>query len=120
MLSVTASGSLDDTRLVQRSDVIAFTGAALDGDLEAIGTPYVELVHSTDIPWADVFVRISEVDRKGRSRNISDGYVRLGAARPSPVRVDLDAIAHRFRSGNRIRRLCEILTSHETVRTRPQ
>jgi uncharacterized protein len=103
LLAVTAAGSRDDTRLAQRSDVIVFTGAPLENDLEAIGTPYVELAHSTDIPWADVSVRISEVDRKGRSRNISDGYVRLGAGHPSPVRIELDAIAHRFRSGNRIR-----------------
>jgi uncharacterized protein len=103
LLSAGAAGSRDDTRLAERSDVITFTGATLDGDLEVIGTPHVELAHSTDIPWADVFVRISEIDRKGRSRNVSDGYVRLGSVRPSPLRIELDAIAHRFRSGNRIR-----------------
>ncbi|CRH15530.1 hydrolase [Mycobacterium tuberculosis] len=47
-------------------------------------------------------VRVSEVDAKGRSRNVSDGYRRLGDA-PELVRVELDAIAHRFRADSRIR-----------------
>lgn len=55
-----------------------------------------------DNPYVDVFVRVSEVDAKGRSRNVSDGYRRLGDA-PELVRVELDAIAHRFRADSRIR-----------------
>jgi predicted acyl esterase len=47
-------------------------------------------------------VRISEVDTKGRSRNVSDGYRRLADATDS-VRLELDPIAHRFRAGSRIR-----------------
>ncbi|MGV0799951.1 CocE/NonD family hydrolase C-terminal non-catalytic domain-containing protein, partial [Mycolicibacterium elephantis] len=43
-----------------------------------------------------------EVDAKGRSRNVSDGYVR-GAPDSATVRIELDAIAHRFRAGSRIR-----------------
>jgi predicted acyl esterase len=47
-------------------------------------------------------VRVSEVDAKGRSRNVSDGYLR---ATPDyrNVRIELDAVAHRFRAGSRIR-----------------
>jgi uncharacterized protein len=103
MLSVRVAGYRDDTRLATRPDVVAFTGQALPSDLEVIGTPRVELAHSTDIPWADVFVRISEVDRRGRSRNVSDGYLRLSRERPSLLRLDMDAIAHRFDAGSRIR-----------------
>jgi predicted acyl esterase len=65
--------------------------------------PYVELAHAADIPYADVFVRLSEVDAKDRSHNVSDGFIRLGPTRSSPLRVDLDAVAHRFRAGHRIR-----------------
>jgi predicted acyl esterase len=63
----------------------------------------VELFHTTDVAHADVFVRLSEVDDAGRSRNVSDGYVRLDADRPSPLRIELDPAAHRFRAGRRIR-----------------
>jgi predicted acyl esterase len=68
--------------------------------------PRVELAHSSDNPHADVFVRISEVDAKGRSRNVSDGFVRLGPEHTGPtVALELDAIAHRFAAGHRIRLL---------------
>ena len=96
-------GYRDDTRLATRPDVVAFTGPPLDEDLEVIGTPRIELSHSTDLPWADVFVRISEVDRKGRSHNVSDGFVRLNPERSPLLCLDMDAMAHRFRAGNRIR-----------------
>lgn len=91
-----------DDRLAQRPDVLSFTGDRLPADLYVVGTPVLELAHSCDNPHNDLFVRISEVDAKGRSRNVSDGYVR-GAPDSATVRIELDAIAHRFRAGSRIR-----------------
>jgi predicted acyl esterase len=63
------------------------------------------LAHSSDNPNVDMFARISEIDPKGRSRNVSDGYQRLDGTSHdgSTVSLELDAIAHRFRSGSRIR-----------------
>ncbi|MEB3983326.1 CocE/NonD family hydrolase [Mycobacterium sp. 663a-19] len=101
-------GYRDDSRLALRDDVLAFTGATLTRDLCVYGSPVVELVHAADNPHVDLFVRVSEVDAKGRSRNVSDGYRRLGAATQTvrgPVRIELDGIAHRFRAGSRIRLL---------------
>jgi uncharacterized protein len=95
-------GYLDDTTLAARSDVLSFTTDVLDDDLSVQGIPVAELAHSSDNPHVDVFVRISEVDAKGRSRNVSDGYRRLSEASDS-VRLELDPIAHRFRAGSRIR-----------------
>jgi uncharacterized protein len=95
-------GYRDDTALAARSDVLSFTTDALNDDLCIQGNPVAELGHSSDNPHVDVFVRISEVDAKGRSRNVSDGYRRLTDATDS-VRLELDAIAHRFRAGSRIR-----------------
>jgi uncharacterized protein len=97
------AGYLRDGRLADRDDVLTFTGAALPDDLEVLGTPYVELAHASDIPYVDVFARISEVDRRGRSRNVSDGFRRLAPNPISPLRFDLDPIAHRFRAGHRVR-----------------
>jgi hypothetical protein len=95
----------DDT-LAARADVLAFTGEPLAGDLEVIGEPEVSLAHTTDNPHADLFVRLSEVDAKGRSRNVTEGYVRLDPDRgPGPVTLTLRATAHRFRAGHRLRLL---------------
>jgi predicted acyl esterase len=78
----------------------------LTGPQEIVGVPVVELAHTSDNPHADLFVRVSEVDAKGRSRNVSDGFVRLDPeGTDRTVRLELDAVAHRFAAGHRIRLL---------------
>jgi len=96
------AGYRNDTQLARRADVLTFTGAPLPADLYAVGTPLLALSHSCDNTYNDLFVRISEVDARGRSRNVSDGYL---CATPDSrnVRIELDAIAHRFPAGSRIR-----------------
>jgi putative CocE/NonD family hydrolase len=101
-LSASKAGYRDDTELSVRDDVITFSTATLTHDWEVIGTPVVELQHFTDNPDADVFVRLSEVDAKDRSRNVTEGYLRL-KTQESPVRIALDTVAHRFRAGTRIK-----------------
>ncbi|UGT62688.1 CocE/NonD family hydrolase [Nocardia asteroides] len=97
-------GYRDDTELGERSDVVTFTGAPLPADMKVFGSPVAELHHLSDNPFADLFVRISEVDSKGRSRNVSDGFVRLDPDRiEKVVRIEMDPIAHRFSAGNRVR-----------------
>jgi putative CocE/NonD family hydrolase len=98
-------GYRDDSHVALRDDVLAFTSATLTSDMCVYGTPAVELAHGCDNPHADLFVRISEVDAKGRSRNVTDGYRRLNTTPKSRklVRIELDPIAHRFRAGSRIR-----------------
>jgi uncharacterized protein len=95
-------GYRNDTRLAERADVLTFTGAPLPADLYVVGTPMLQLSHSCDNRYNDLFVRISEVDGRGRSRNVSDGYVRATPDSRS-VRIELDAVAHRFPAGSRIR-----------------
>jgi putative CocE/NonD family hydrolase len=98
-------GYRDDSRLALRDDVLAFTTATLTSDVCVYGNPVIELAHSSDNPHADLFARVSEVDAKGRSRNVSDGYLRLTPTPKSrkPVRLELDGIAHRFKAGSHIR-----------------
>jgi putative CocE/NonD family hydrolase len=106
LLAAGAGGYRDDTALGRRADVLTFDSEPLTAPLEVVGTPVVELAHSSDNPHADLFVRIGEVDPKGRSRNVSDGFLRLEPDRVDrTVRLELDAIAHRFARGNRIRLL---------------
>jgi predicted acyl esterase len=63
----------------------------------------VTLTHRSDNPDADLWVRVSEVDRRGRSRNVTETF----RAAPVPgadgrTVLDLDPIAHRFAAGSRI------------------
>jgi uncharacterized protein len=95
-------GYRDDTALADRRDVLSFTSDTLTKDLVVHGNPVAELAHSSDNPYVDIFVRVSEVDAKGRSRNVSDAFRRLTEA-TDHVRLELDAISHRFRAGTRIR-----------------
>ena len=96
----------DDSALAERDDVLPFTGPVLGEAVEVLGAPVVELVHESDNPWVDVFVRLSQVDAKGRSRNVTEGYLRLDPAREgSRVRVPMRHTAHRFVPGTRIRLL---------------
>ena len=64
--------------------------------LEIAGPPVVELAHRSDNAHADLFVRICEIDAKGRSRNVTDGFVRLtDADRDQVVRVELSGAVSR-------------------------
>jgi putative CocE/NonD family hydrolase len=97
-------GYRDNTKLEARDDVLTFTGPVLHEPLEVVGVPAVELAHQTDNPHADLFVRLCEVDAKGRSRNVSETFRRLDPATASGVvRLELDATAHRFPAGSRLR-----------------
>ena len=69
-----------------------------------IGNPVVELVHRTDNPYADLFVRLCEVRENGRSVNVSDGFQRLEPDQASgTIPIRLEALAHRFTPGTRVR-----------------
>ncbi|KAF2727214.1 CocE/NonD hydrolase [Polyplosphaeria fusca] len=99
-------GCVEDTALAARSDTVVFTTEPLEEDVEFVGQPSVEIFHTTDNPHADLFVRISEVDNKGKSKNICDGFQRLDLARSEElVKLKLHHRAHRFVKGATIRLL---------------
>ena len=64
-----------------------------------------ELFVGSSRPHTDFFVRLCDVDEKGKSVNITDGILRLTDATEDPrrVTVDLWPTAHRFAAGHRIR-----------------
>ncbi len=109
LLDNRSGGYADDTALADRDDVACWLSDPLPADLEVLGEPVVELHHGTDVGHVDVAVRLSQVDRRGRSRNVSDGYVRLAPGDPGTgtdgavVRLALDPVAHRFPAGSRLR-----------------
>jgi putative CocE/NonD family hydrolase len=95
-------GYRDDTALCRRADVLTFTGDPLAEDLHVVGNPVLELAHSCANPHNDLFVRVSQVDADGGSRNVSDGYL-ASAPDAGAVRIELDAVAHTFPAGSRLR-----------------
>jgi len=98
------SGRQDNTALEARADVLTYTTPVLDRDTEIIGEVGAEIWFRSSLAHADVFVRLCDVDPRGRSRNVCDGLTSLsGAGEISSVTVALWPTAHRFRRGHRIR-----------------
>ena len=101
------SGRVDDSAYAARADVLTFTSRPIEDNdgLEVLGAPSVQLMHSTDTGHADLWIRLSEVDSKGVSHNITEEYrvIDPGRASEDPVTVKLRDCAHRFLKGTRIR-----------------
>ncbi|OOQ90265.1 hydrolase [Penicillium brasilianum] len=102
---MSAGGRVDDSAYADRSDVLVFTSEPLSEDLEILGIPAVHLIHASDSPFVDLFLRISEVDDRGVSHNITELYKALDPSRDTsqPLVLDLQDCAHRFRVGTRVR-----------------
>ena len=97
-------GRVDNAALEARPDVLSYTSAALDREVEVIGEVGAEVWIRSSLPYADVVVRLCDVDPGGRSVNVCDGLVRLaGADQASRATVRLWPTAHLFRPGHRIR-----------------
>ena len=102
-LSGTA-GRVDNSALEARDDVRTYTTDRLDQDIEVIGEVSAEIWFRSSQPHADVFVRLCDVDPRGRSRNVCDGLVSLSRAdEVSCATVRLWPTAHRFKAGHRVR-----------------
>ena len=104
------SGPRDNRAVEARQDVLVYTSAVLDQDIEVIGPVRAELFVQSSLEHTDFFVRLCDVDPKGKSINISDGLVRLCPGERSagddgvqPVQVELWATAHCFQQGHRVR-----------------
>jgi hypothetical protein len=97
-------GRVDNAELEARPDVRTYTTGVLDQDVEVIGEVSAEIWFGSSLPFADVFVRLCDVDENDRSHNICDGLISVsGADATSCVRVQLWPTAYRFKHGHRIR-----------------
>ena len=87
--------------------MLTFTTPAVTEAVEFEGFPVLEATVSVDNPHADLFVRLCDIDAKGRSRNLADVLVRLDpeAASDEPQRVTarLNPCAHHLLPGHRLR-----------------
>jgi putative CocE/NonD family hydrolase len=104
------SGKKDQAPLAARADVLCYTGAALDADLEVIGPVAAEIWLRSSLEHTDLFVSLCDVNPKGKAINICDALVRLAPERPPAgadgvrkVVLELLPTAYRFRRGHRVR-----------------
>ena len=87
-----------------RADVVTFTGPVLERPLEVAGPVTATLSVRSSVDDAQLFVRLCEVDARGRTWHVSDGIRRADPA-GAQVAVGLWPIAHRFAAGHRLRLL---------------
>jgi hypothetical protein len=101
------AGVRDNGDLEARPDVLTFTTPELTADLEFEGFPVLDVSLSVDNPYADLFIRLCDVDKKGRSRNITDTLVRLdttvAAGEVHQITARMSPCAHRLQQGHRLR-----------------
>lgn len=104
------AGRRDQRSTEARRDVLTFTSDPLEHPIDVVGEVSAEIFVSSSSEHFDVFVRLCDVDERGRSTNVCDGIQRVsvpswsdrveGALR---VRVSLWPTARRFARGHRIR-----------------
>jgi putative CocE/NonD family hydrolase len=104
------TGPRDNRKLEARPDVLCYSTAPLERDLEVMGPVSVELFVRSSLEHTDFFARLCDVDPRGRSLNVTDALVRIRPGRPSPERdgtlrlaFELWPTACRFRRGHRLR-----------------
>jgi putative CocE/NonD family hydrolase len=106
-LLLAGAGRKNNTALESRADVITFTTPPLDHDLCLVGDVSAEIWMSSDRPTWDLFVRLCDVDARGRSFNVCDGLIRVAVASMTPepqlIRLHLSPTAQLFRRGHRVR-----------------
>jgi putative CocE/NonD family hydrolase len=100
---INGGGYRDDTDYAVRGDVLIYDCEPLRTDVTVLGAPVVSLAHSTERADADTFVRVSDVNPKGRSRNVSEGYRRMTNAADTLLALPLYDTAYIFKAGHRIR-----------------
>jgi putative CocE/NonD family hydrolase len=110
LLAFQGAGPQDNRCLEARSDVLSYTTAPLDRDLDIIGPVQLELFARASLPCADFFGRLCDVTPDGQSTNVCDGLFRIepapGESQPDVahhVEVDMWATAYRFRERHRLR-----------------
>jgi putative CocE/NonD family hydrolase len=99
------AGKYEDSALASRDDVLAFTSDPLTQDLEIAGDALVTLHYSCSSPYIDFFIRISEVNAKGQSYNLCEGFRRIknSGQETQELKLNLSPRAHRFLKGMRVR-----------------
>ena len=108
-------GPADQGAVESRPDVLVYTSAPLDDDWVVLGPVRLELWAASSAPDTDFTGKLVDVDPLGTARIVQDGILRarfrggcrreeaLEPLRPVRFDIDLQASAHCFRRGHRLR-----------------
>lgn len=110
-----SEGPIDIQEIERRTDVLVYTGAPLEDDLEVVGEIVVHLWGAADAPDADWVVTLADVAPDGSSRRVTEGMLRaryrdgqdrgadVPAGEPIAYEIALRPTANVFAAGHRIR-----------------
>lgn len=107
-----AAGIAEQSTVESRPDVLVYTTAPLDHDVEVTGPVQALLYVSTTAPCTDFTAKLVDVHPDGKAYNLSDGILRkrytTAAGRPDAskihkIRIDLWPTSNVFQRGHRIR-----------------
>jgi putative CocE/NonD family hydrolase len=108
-LDLSNTGPRRQDRRERRRDVLSYSSEPMTRDLTVAGPLTADIWLESSNPCVDLSVRLCDVDPSGRSRNISDGILRLDRRPDSAngsagrVRVQMWPTAVTYRHGHRIR-----------------
>jgi uncharacterized protein len=99
------AGPFDQRRIEDRKDVLVFTSAPLERELEVTGRIKAVIHAESTAPATDWVVRLCDVYPDGRSINVCDGILRVPkhAQSPGPYEIDLWSTSIVFLPGHRLR-----------------
>lgn len=107
-------GSVDVSEVQKRSDLLTYTTAPLNGDLDIVGPLRMVLYASSSARDTDFVARLSDVFPDGRAIQLQSGILRaryrnldepelLDPGRIYSFEIDMWATANRFKAGHRLR-----------------
>jgi uncharacterized protein len=107
-------GVRDQRRTEERQDVLVYTSAPLEQDMEITGPVSVKLWAASDAPDTDFVARLVDVHPDGFAQNITDGIIRaryrngdqpelLESGKVNEYAIDLWSTANVFKRGHCIR-----------------
>lgn len=105
-----SAGPKDNRSLEARPDVLVYTSAALERDLDVVGPVSAELYVHSSLEHTDFYVKLCDVSPSGKSVNLCDGILRLTPDGATPeadgsrrIVIELWPTANRFQRGHRLR-----------------
>lgn len=107
-------GPVDQARIIARRDVLTYTSAVLEQDMEVTGPITAVLYAATSAPDTDWVVKLCDVHPDGRTFNVVDGILRASYRNGTPrslvepgavveYSIDLWATSMLFGAGHRLR-----------------
>jgi uncharacterized protein len=96
------NGSFERSQLDCRSDILTYTSAPLETDLNITGIVTLEIYCQANKPSFDLGAVLSEVHPDGRVFNFTQGYIKVDSL-TNPVIIPLQATCIKIPAGNSLR-----------------